>query len=348
MKSTFFLSLLGLGCASVIPRAPDYNNLTVAIVRAPPANWPTPVMNKDWTGHKFDLNATVAKAVKLIKQASTNQANLVVFPELWFPGYPKGMADNVTIADYLENYIDNSVVVGSPQWQSILDVAKSESIYVVLGFSHKADGVLYMAQSLISPEGEAILIRHKLRPSGGERGIWSDGTPSEIKVISTPYGRWGILECWEHFHPAMTYNAQAQYETLHIASNPYTPDAKDPSAEGWESEEVNVGASRLYAVNANAPLIFSSVGNVRFIGADGLDLAVTSAATDFDEVPLIYQSFNTTGLKDAPTYDADGQQSWGVLNEIYTNFPSYIPKVEGNLVPRQRFPISDLLASIKN
>lgn len=65
----------------------DYKNLTVAIVRAPPANWPLPVMNKNWTGVEFNLNATIDKAVNLIGQAADAGANLVVFPELWFPGH---------------------------------------------------------------------------------------------------------------------------------------------------------------------------------------------------------------------------------------------------------------------
>jgi hypothetical protein len=65
----------------------DFNNLTVALVRAPPANWPLALMNKNWTGVKFDLNNTVDKGVDLIKVAAQNGANLIVFPELWFPGY---------------------------------------------------------------------------------------------------------------------------------------------------------------------------------------------------------------------------------------------------------------------
>lgn len=121
---------------------------------------------------------------------------------------------------YLADYIDNSLEVNSSQWQQLLDAAKDNEVYVMAAFSHKEDGYLYMAQSLISPEGEAILLRHKLRPSGGERGIWSDGYVDEIKVIATSYGRWGILECWEHFHPSMTFLTQSQAETLHLASWP--------------------------------------------------------------------------------------------------------------------------------
>ena len=133
--------------------------------------------------------------------------------------YPKGMADNVTMASWLESYIDNSLVVGSAQWNALVKAATDNQVYVLLAFSHKDEVALYMAQALISPDGNSF-IRHKLRPSGGERGIWSDGTTEDLKVIATPYGRWGVLEYWEHFHPAMTFNTLSQAETLHIASWP--------------------------------------------------------------------------------------------------------------------------------
>ena len=80
----FFLGAAG---TVLVFRSPDYSNLTVAIVRAEPVNFPMPILNKNWTGVEFDLNATVAKGLKLIGEAADNGANLVVFPELWFPGY---------------------------------------------------------------------------------------------------------------------------------------------------------------------------------------------------------------------------------------------------------------------
>lgn len=36
----------------------------------------------------FDLQGTVDKTVKLIKEAATNGARLICFPECWVPGYP--------------------------------------------------------------------------------------------------------------------------------------------------------------------------------------------------------------------------------------------------------------------
>ena len=67
----------------------DLENLTIAAVRATPVNWPLPMLNKNWDGVTLDLNATVELGVNLIKEAAANQARVVGFPEVWFPGYPK-------------------------------------------------------------------------------------------------------------------------------------------------------------------------------------------------------------------------------------------------------------------
>lgn len=95
MRFSIILSLVGSCAASVLQhtnQTANYDNLTVAVVRAPPANWPLPLMsNNNWTGVEFDLNATVPKGINLIKQAADNSANLVVFPELWLPGYVRQM-----------------------------------------------------------------------------------------------------------------------------------------------------------------------------------------------------------------------------------------------------------------
>lgn len=67
----------------------DLENLTIAAVRDTPVNWPLPMMNKNWDGVALDLNGTVDLGVSLIKQAAKNQARVIGFPEVWFPGYPK-------------------------------------------------------------------------------------------------------------------------------------------------------------------------------------------------------------------------------------------------------------------
>lgn len=65
----------------------DPSNFTVAVVRAPPANVPYPPPSADWYGREYDLNRTVEMGVGYIHEAALKGANLVAFPELWFPGY---------------------------------------------------------------------------------------------------------------------------------------------------------------------------------------------------------------------------------------------------------------------
>lgn len=54
-----------------------------------------------------------------------------------------------------------------------------------------------MGQGLIDSAGNVVQVRQKLRPSGDERSIFSDGTIDQLVVHKTPFGRLGMLECWE-------------------------------------------------------------------------------------------------------------------------------------------------------
>lgn len=125
------------------------------------------------------------------------------------------------------------------------------------------------------------------------------------------------------------------------------PDSGNSEAAYWESLDVNVAATRTYAVNSQAPVAMAAVGNVRFIDGFGIDLEVIEASASFDKVPLVYTSFNTTGLGSTVPYDTDGEQSWGILQQINAGFPSYIPKVIGSYVQHHIVSISALLSSSK-
>ncbi|CAN9406065.1 unnamed protein product [Alternaria sp. RS040] len=121
-----------------------------------------------------------------------------------------------------------------------------------------------------------------------------------------------------------------------------TPDAADPQAEPFESLEMNLAAARVYAVNSNAPAVFAPVGNARFLDAQGLDFSVVEAKASTEERPLLYHSFNISRLSETVPYTINGEQSWGVLQQIYDSFPNYIPKVVGTFVQRRINPTSDL------
>ncbi|KAE9967685.1 hypothetical protein BLS_006236 [Venturia inaequalis] len=321
----------------------DYNNLTVALVRAAPVNWPAPILNKNWTGVSLNLTATVSYAVDLIDTAAAKGANLVVFPETWFPGYPKGN-DDAWIASHIHDYVANSLEIGSPEWESLLVAAEKNKVYLALGFSERTNASIFMAQALIGPDGATIHHRRKVRPSGGERDIWSDGDMSGLKVLNVPYGRWGMLECWEHYHPTMTFPMQAQLETLHIAAFPYQPPFNDPLALSFENADNNIAAARVYAINSGAVTLFTSIGYATILSSSGTTLAEISADVPYATEPVLYYSINTTDKGVRAGFDVDGEQSWGVLREIEEGWPGGVPRVRGAYVGKKTVMVRDLYA----
>lgn len=94
-------------------------------------------------------------------------------------------------------YADQSLRVYSTQWGELVGAARKNQIWLEFGFSMREDDYIYMSQALIDSTGNVVQVRRKLRPSGGERTMFSDGTVDEFKVFQTEFGRLGVLECWE-------------------------------------------------------------------------------------------------------------------------------------------------------
>ncbi|KAK7727771.1 hypothetical protein SLS57_002815 [Botryosphaeria dothidea] len=321
----------------------DITNLTVAAVRRAPVNWPMPMMNKNWTGVNFDLNATVDLGVSLIEDAALNGARVIGFPEVWFPGYPKGVINdadpNSWFQYHVKDYIENSLAVGSQNWNKLVQAAIDNEIYVGLSFSEKDNTRLYMAQSLIAPDGEVLIHRHKLRPSAQERELWSDGKLDHVYAVSTPIGRIGMLSCGEHTTPEVTFIQQAQTEDIHIGM---TPDFGNGSLT-YESSEVITSLGRVYAVLGDTAVIQASIGvGTIFPSGSSAVWSQIVANVSFDDHPIVYRSFNASEFKNT-TNNVDGELSWGTLQAVNEGFPEYIPQTVGDLVPWHQNLITDLL-----
>ena len=70
----------------------------------------------------FDKTACTDKAVRLIAECAQHGAELIVFPELFIPGYPYGMTFGFTVGARNEDgrkdwqlYCGNSIVVPGPE-----------------------------------------------------------------------------------------------------------------------------------------------------------------------------------------------------------------------------------------
>ncbi|ODM14950.1 hypothetical protein SI65_09702 [Aspergillus cristatus] len=169
----------------------------------------------------LDLQAGVDKTCSLIQDAAQRGVRLTAFPECWIPGYPAWIWTRPVDMERSVAYIRNSLRYDSPEMERIRTCALENKINVVLGFSENYHGSLYIAQCIITDNGEIKAKRRKLKPTHMERTIFGDCTgDSLLNVVDTSVGRVGALSCWEHINPLLKYHTYHQRELFHVAAWP--------------------------------------------------------------------------------------------------------------------------------
>jgi len=95
----------------------------------------------------FDSDACVDKAIGLIAEASSLGAKIVVFPEAFIPGYPKGVNYGLVVGardpagrEEFRLYLDAAIAVPGPQTQRIGEAAAAHGAYVVIGVIERDGG----------------------------------------------------------------------------------------------------------------------------------------------------------------------------------------------------------------
>ncbi len=196
----------------------------------------------------LDLDATIDKTIALMKEAAKQGAQLVAFPETWIPGYPWWIWLNSPAMgmQYVQRYNDNSLVVGSAEFQRLAQAARDIGIWMSTGYSERAGGSLYIAQALFDDQGHVVKTRRKLKPTHVERTVFGEGDGSDLAVMQTAIGNVGMLACWEHLQPLSKYAMYAQNEQIHIGAWPSFSLYR--GAAYALGAEVNNAASQVYAV----------------------------------------------------------------------------------------------------
>lgn len=196
----------------------------------------------------LDMDKTIDKAISLVAESALNGAELVAFPETFVPGYPwqiwldspaAGMA-------HVPGYWSNSPTVDGPQLAKLGAAAKQHNIAVVLGYSERDSGSIYMSQATFDADGVLRKNRRKLKPTHVERSVFGEGDGSDLDVVDMGYGKVGALCCWEHLQPLSKYAMYSMGEDIHCAAWPSFSLYR--GAAYALGPEVNNAASMLYAV----------------------------------------------------------------------------------------------------
>lgn len=158
----------------------------------------------------YDTPATLDKAERLLAEAASYGAQLVVFPEAFIGGYPRGSTFGVSIGNRTDKgkeefrkYHASAIDVPGPEVDRLAAMAGKYKVYLVMGVIERDGYTLYCTVLFFDPQGHYLGKHRKIMPTALERIIWGFGDGSTIPVYDTPIGKIGAAICWENRMPLL-------------------------------------------------------------------------------------------------------------------------------------------------
>jgi nitrilase len=200
----------------------------------------------------FDRKRTMEKALDLTRDAARRRAKLVLFPEAFVSGYPRGLDFGAVVGarsdegrEDFRRYYESAVDVPGPAVDALSKAARVNSVYLVIGVIERERGTLYCCVLFFAPDGTFLGKHRKVMPTASERLIWGYGDGSTLPVFSTPFGRLGAVICWENYMPLLRTYMYAQGIEIYCAP---TADHRDT----WSATMRHIAAEgRCFVLGCN-------------------------------------------------------------------------------------------------
>jgi len=158
----------------------------------------------------FNKTKTLEKIKVLTTKYAASGCELLVFPESFIPGYPRGFSFGAKVGNRTDHgrvlyqeYRDQSIDLESNDLRFLEELSKTTNTYLVMGATEKMNhnGSLYCSMLYISPENGLLGVHRKIKPTGTERVIWSEAGGESLTTFQTKIGKLGGLICWENYMP---------------------------------------------------------------------------------------------------------------------------------------------------
>jgi nitrilase len=179
----------------------------------------------------FDREKTQDKVRRLAGEAARQGAQLVLFPEAFVSGYPRGLDFGAVIGsrsdkgrEDFRRYWESSVDVPGPAVEELGRTARENNVYLVIGVVERDGGTLYCSVLFFAPDGRFLGKHRKIMPTGSERLVWGFGDGSTLPVFNTGLGKVGAVICWENYLPLLRATMYAKGIEIYCAP---TADCRD-------------------------------------------------------------------------------------------------------------------------
>ncbi len=172
----------------------------------------------------FDAEACIDKAARLIGAAAADGAQVVVFPEAFVGGYPKGLDYGLVVGardpagrEEFRLSLEAAIEVPGAQTARLGEAAAAHACHVVIGVIEREGGTCYCTVLFFGADGRLLGKHRKLMPTALERMIWGFGDGSTLTVVDSPFGRIGSVICWENYMPMLRMAMYAKGVALYCA-----------------------------------------------------------------------------------------------------------------------------------
>lgn len=181
----------------------------------------------------FNKEKTLDQIETLTRSYAQQGCQLIVFPESYVPGYPRGFSFGATVGSRTDEgralyaeYYQNSIDLESSDLKRLEQLAADEQVYLVIGVTERqnTNGSLYCSMLYLSPSDGLLGVHRKIKPTGSERLIWAEANGNDLVTFQTRIGKLGGLICWENYLPLARMSMYQQGVEIYIAP---TADSRD-------------------------------------------------------------------------------------------------------------------------
>ena len=181
----------------------------------------------------FDKEKGLEEVAHWTAECAQKQCDLVVFPESFIPGYPRGFDFGAVVGsrddqgrELYNRYHQQSVDLSGPDGAYLEGLAKKHQLYLVVGITEKEPdhGSLYCSMVYVSPKEGIMGVHRKIKPTGTERVIWAEAGAESLVSFQTRIGRLGGLICWENYMPLARMSMYDKGVQIYLAP---TADARE-------------------------------------------------------------------------------------------------------------------------